>query len=119
MNMQPMITELRYSAQTSDWIDVLCYYCRRAASIDQKFARQINRLRGEMAVACENRMTLVEELEDVRGIIAPAKAAKFLKETQLKDDAKMEQLQDLERQMELRAVEKELFVQKLLRNVPF
>ncbi|GKB08085.1 hypothetical protein Tco_0836369 [Tanacetum coccineum] len=92
MNMQPMITELRYSAQTSDWIDVLCYYCRRAASIDRKFARQINRLRGEMAVACENRMTLVEELED---------------------------LQDLERQMELRAVEKELFVQKLLRNVPF
>ncbi|GKD71400.1 hypothetical protein Tco_1325490 [Tanacetum coccineum] len=90
-----------------------------AATEDQRFARQINRLRGEMAVACEKRMGFVEELETVRGIITPAKAVEFLKDTQLKDDAKLAQLHDLERQVELRAVEKELFIQKLLRNVPF
>ncbi|GKA57519.1 hypothetical protein Tco_0756707 [Tanacetum coccineum] len=64
-------------------------------------------------------IVLVEELEEVRSMIALAKAAEILRETQLKDDALMAQLQEMERQMELRAIEKELFVQKLLRNVPF
>ncbi|GKA42738.1 hypothetical protein Tco_0735398 [Tanacetum coccineum] len=83
MDRLSMTTELRYHAQSLDWIKVL------------------------------------EELETVRGIITPAKAVEFLKDTQLKDDAKLAQLHDLERQVELRAVEKELFIQKLLRNVPF
>nr|GEW24284.1 hypothetical protein [Tanacetum cinerariifolium] len=79
-------------------------------------AAETVRLREEIAVACEKRMSLIEELENVRGIIAPAKASKFLRETQLKDEVEMARLQDVERQIELRAVEKELFVQKLLRN---
>ncbi|GJS60146.1 hypothetical protein Tco_0654930 [Tanacetum coccineum] len=83
------------------------------------FARQIYWLCGEINVACENRIVLVEELEEVRSMIALAKAAEILRETQLKDDALMAQLQEMERQMELRAIEKELFVQKLLHNVPF
>nr|GEU33504.1 hypothetical protein [Tanacetum cinerariifolium] len=90
--------------------------CGMAAVADRKFARQINWLREEMEVACEKRMALVEELEDVRGIIAPAKAFEFLRETRLKDEVEMARLQDVERQMDLRAVEKELFVQKLLRT---
>nr|GEW34095.1 hypothetical protein [Tanacetum cinerariifolium] len=71
-------------------------------------------LNGELAVACEK-----EELQSVRGIIAPTKATEFLKETRVKDDSKLAQLHDLERQTKLRAVEKDLFIQKLLRNVPF
>nr|GFA63721.1 hypothetical protein [Tanacetum cinerariifolium] len=119
MDRLPLITNLCYHAQMSDWTNVLGYYCRKAAAEDRRFAQQINRLRGEMADACAKRMDFVEELESVRGIIAPAKAAEFLKDTQLKDDGKLSQLRDLERQFELRDVEKEMFIQKLLRNVPF
>ncbi|GKB61240.1 hypothetical protein Tco_0917426 [Tanacetum coccineum] len=90
-----MCQELREAAKSSDW------------------------LREEMIVAYEKMMYFVEELESVVGVIASAKAAEFLNETQVKDDAKLGHLHDLERQTELRAIEKELFIQKLLRNVPF
>nr|GEX27490.1 hypothetical protein [Tanacetum cinerariifolium] len=91
------------------------FYCRKAAAEDRKFAR----LREEMIDAYEKRMYFVEELESVVGVIAPAKAAEFSNETHVKDDAKLGHLHDLERQAGLRAVEKEPFIQKLLRNVPF
>ncbi|GJT59097.1 hypothetical protein Tco_1002630 [Tanacetum coccineum] len=78
---QMLITELQYNAQSSDWIEVLCYYYQSAATVDRKFARQIYCLRGEIDVACKNRIALVEELEEVRSIVAPAKAAEFLRET--------------------------------------
>ncbi|GJY32429.1 hypothetical protein Tco_0415924 [Tanacetum coccineum] len=64
-------------------------------------------------------IVLVKELEEVRSMIALAKAAEILRETQLKDDSMMAQLQYMEMQMELRTIEKELFIQKLLHNVPF
>ncbi|GJY77083.1 hypothetical protein Tco_0482199 [Tanacetum coccineum] len=89
MEWLPMCQELRDNAQSSDWIDMIGFYCRKSV------------------------------VEDRKGIIAPEKAAEFLKETQVKDDAKLAKLHDLERQTELRAVEKELFIQNLLRNIPF
>ncbi|GKE97967.1 hypothetical protein Tco_0021318 [Tanacetum coccineum] len=60
---------------------------------DFLFARQIYWLRDEINDACENRIILVKELEEVRSMIALAKAAEILKETQLKDGSMMAQLQ--------------------------
>ncbi|GJW51216.1 hypothetical protein Tco_0092567, partial [Tanacetum coccineum] len=72
-------------AGSSDWSDMLIFYCRRC----------------------------------LKRVISPRKMAEFLNEVQLKDDQRLTQLENLERETELRAFEKELFVQKLLRNVPF
>ncbi|GKG58340.1 hypothetical protein Tco_0592119, partial [Tanacetum coccineum] len=55
----------------------------------------------------------------VKGIIDVGKATEFVTDTLRKDDAEMAQLRELERQMELRPLEKELFIQKLIQNVPY
>ncbi|GJR77287.1 hypothetical protein Tco_0089652 [Tanacetum coccineum] len=78
MDRRPLITELRSNVGSSDWTNVLSYFCQKVAT------------------------------EDRRGIISPGKAAEFLKDTLRKDDVEMAQLRELERQMELRALEKEL-----------
>nr|GEZ18782.1 hypothetical protein [Tanacetum cinerariifolium] len=83
--------ELHEDAASSDWTNMFVFYYRRAY--------------------------FVEEVASVKRVIAPVKMAEFLNGIQLKDDQRL--LQNLEREAELRAFEKELFVQKLLRNVPF
>ncbi|GKD49112.1 hypothetical protein Tco_1278088 [Tanacetum coccineum] len=119
MDRRPMITELRSIVGSSDWTEVLRYFYRRAAAEDRGFAMRMNLLREEIADVCEYRRNLADELCSVRNVIAPVKAAELLNDTLTKDEAKMAQLRELERQLELRALEKELFIQKLVRNVPF
>ncbi|GKE42366.1 hypothetical protein Tco_1469650 [Tanacetum coccineum] len=119
MDRRPMITELRSIVGSSDWTEVLRYFCRRAAAEDRRFTMRMNLLREEIADVCEYRRNLADELCSVRSVIAPVKAAELLNDTLRKDEAKMAQLRELERQLELRALEKELFIQKLVRNVPF
>ncbi|GKC86637.1 hypothetical protein Tco_1147286 [Tanacetum coccineum] len=55
-------------------------------------------------VVCEKRIVFFEDLEEVRSMIGFAKADEFLIKIQLKDDALMAQLQEMEWQMKLRAV---------------
>ncbi|GJY05973.1 hypothetical protein Tco_0371913, partial [Tanacetum coccineum] len=82
----------------------------RAAAEDRRFATQLNMLRREMANIYEKRRNLAYELRSFRGIIAPGKAVDFLNDALRKDDAEMTQLCELERQIELRALKKELFI---------
>ncbi|GKC34281.1 hypothetical protein Tco_1046665 [Tanacetum coccineum] len=90
-----------------------------AAAEDRRFAMRMNLLRREIVDVCEYKRNLADELCSVRSVIAPVKAAELLNDTLMKDEAKMAQLRELERQLELRALEKEMFIQKLVRNVPF
>ncbi|GJT39689.1 hypothetical protein Tco_0939554 [Tanacetum coccineum] len=119
MDRRPMITELCSIVGSFDWTEVLRYFCRRATAEDRRFAMQMNLLREEIVDVCEYRRNLVDEFCSVRSIIAFVKAVELLNDTLRKDEAKMAQLRELERQLELRALEKELFIQKLVRNVPF
>nr|GEX18545.1 hypothetical protein [Tanacetum cinerariifolium] len=73
----------------------------------------------EMSSICKKRRNLADEPRSVRGIIVVGKDTEFVTDTIRKDDAEMAQLRELERQMELRALEKELFIQKLVQNVPY
>ncbi|GJZ69275.1 hypothetical protein Tco_0632825 [Tanacetum coccineum] len=91
------IAELQEDSGSSDWTDMFVFNYRRSAAEDREFARHANALRGKLVVVCEERVYFVEELESVKRVIAP----------------------NLEREAEMRAIEKELFVPKLLRNVPF
>nr|GEV12931.1 hypothetical protein [Tanacetum cinerariifolium] len=113
---RPMITELRSIVGSSDWTEVLRYFCRMAAAEDRRFAMQMNLVRQEVADVCEYKRNLSDELCSVKSVIAPMKAYELLNDTLRKDEAKMAQLRELERQLELRALEKELFIQKLVRN---
>nr|GEU81374.1 hypothetical protein [Tanacetum cinerariifolium] len=62
------------------------------------------------------RRNLVDELCSVRSVIAHVKVVELLNDNLTKDEAKMAQLRELERQLELRALEKELFIQRLVQN---
>ncbi|GKC63429.1 hypothetical protein Tco_1096027 [Tanacetum coccineum] len=110
MDKRPLIIELRYKADSSDWCDVLTYLCREAADEDRSFTTKLNRLREEMLIICEKRRNIADELRSVRGIVVVQKAAEFVAETVRKDNLQAAQLREIERQMESRALEKELHV---------
>ncbi|GJY99335.1 hypothetical protein Tco_0516765 [Tanacetum coccineum] len=110
----PECAESQDDAGSSDWSDMFIFYCRRSAAEDREFARRINMLRGELSVACQEMVYLIQELETVKRVIAPMKMTEFLNQVKLKDDQRLAQLENLERETELRAFEKELFVQKLM-----
>nr|GEY48602.1 hypothetical protein [Tanacetum cinerariifolium] len=86
-----LITKFRYKADSSDWTDVLTYFCREAADEDRRIATELNRLREEILIVYEKRRNFADEL-------------------------KVAQLREVESQMESRAFEKELFIQKLVGN---
>nr|GEX16926.1 hypothetical protein [Tanacetum cinerariifolium] len=116
MDRRPMIIVIHSIVGSSDWTEVLRYFCHKAAAEDRRFSMQMNFCVRRLADVCEYRINLANELCSVRSVIAPVKAAKLLNDTLRKDEAKMAQLRELERQLELRALEKELFIQKLVRN---
>ncbi|GKB79189.1 hypothetical protein Tco_0946084 [Tanacetum coccineum] len=119
MDKRPLITELRYKADSFDWCDVLTYLCREAADEDRSIATKVNRLREEMLIICEKRRNIAYELRSVRGIVVVQKVAEFVAETVRKDNLQAAQLREVERQMESRALEKEMHVQKITRNIPY
>ncbi|GKE33551.1 hypothetical protein Tco_1452873 [Tanacetum coccineum] len=95
---------------------MMVVYCRNAAKEDREFATRVNRIRGDMIVACEERVSFVAELETLSDVTTAVKTA-FFKETMDTDDMRIRLLHDLEKEAEERAREKEVFVQKLFRDV--
>ncbi|GJZ72787.1 hypothetical protein Tco_0636933, partial [Tanacetum coccineum] len=84
---------------------------------DCRLAREMNRMCGEVANVVQERAYFLEELDTFAGRVVPEKTAEFLKEIQGKDKEKM--LQILGRETELRAHEKDLFIDKLKGVIPF
>nr|GEU81831.1 hypothetical protein [Tanacetum cinerariifolium] len=83
---------------------------------DKRIATKLNRLREEMLVVCEKRRNLVDELRSIREIVVVGEAAEFVSDNVRKDNAQVEQLREIESQMEFRALEKDLHVQKIIGN---
>ncbi|GJS74062.1 cell division cycle 20.2, cofactor of APC complex-like protein [Tanacetum coccineum] len=83
----------------------------------RRIATKLNRLREEILIVCEKRRNLADELRSIRGIVVVGKAAEFITDTLRKDNAQVAQLREVESQMEFRALEKDLFVQKLVGNI--
>ncbi|GJY14886.1 hypothetical protein Tco_0385308 [Tanacetum coccineum] len=117
MDRRPLITEFRYKADSSDWTDVLAYFCREATDEDRRIATKLNRLREEILIVCEKRKNFADELKSIRGIVVVGKAVEFVTDTLRKDNVQVAQLREVESQMESRAFEKDLFIQKLVGNV--
>nr|GEX07882.1 hypothetical protein [Tanacetum cinerariifolium] len=89
---RPLIIELHCNADSSDWTDVLSYFCRKAAAEDRRFATNLNTLREEMENVYEKRRNLAYELRSDKGIIVAGKAAEFVTDTLRKDNGEMAQL---------------------------
>ncbi|GJS19082.1 hypothetical protein Tco_0413554, partial [Tanacetum coccineum] len=83
---RPLITELRYKVDLSDWTDVLAYFCQEVADEDRRIAMKLNRLREEILIVCEKRRNFVDELRSIRGIVVVGKAAEFVTDTLRKDN---------------------------------
>ncbi|GKC93216.1 hypothetical protein Tco_1158658 [Tanacetum coccineum] len=111
--------ELKEIFGTTDWVDMMVQYCRRAAAEDREFGRRINLLREQVMAVFEDRRDFVEEIETVRKVIAPQKTAQMLSEDQVKFEENLLLMLSLEKAMERRAFEKDSFADKLLWNIPF
>ncbi|GJS08165.1 hypothetical protein Tco_0364961 [Tanacetum coccineum] len=69
-----------------------------------------------MNEACEDKIAFVRELESVVGVAVTAKTAMFLMEMMNKEGFREWQLRDLEKEARERALEIEMFVQKLMHD---
>nr|GEW02735.1 hypothetical protein [Tanacetum cinerariifolium] len=94
MDRPPLITELRYKVDLSDWTDVLSYFCREATDEDKRIATKLNRLREEILIVYEKRRNLADELRSIRGIVVVVKATEFVTDTLRKDNAWVAQLRE-------------------------
>ncbi|GJZ36946.1 hypothetical protein Tco_0583137 [Tanacetum coccineum] len=92
---------------------MLILYSRMSIIEDCRLMREINMVCGEVANVVQERGYFLEKLDMFAGRVVPEKTVEFLKEIQGKDRQKMLQLQILGRETELRAREKDLFIEKL------
>ncbi|GJX89097.1 hypothetical protein Tco_0341111 [Tanacetum coccineum] len=115
----PICDELCRSVNSPDWEPQFIYYCERAKLEDIRLARQINALCDTLTNVIDGRWTFVGELEMLAYKFVPGKMAEFMKEMQDKDILNLMKLQILGREFELRAREKDLFIEKLKGNMNY
>ncbi|GJR88505.1 hypothetical protein Tco_0212516 [Tanacetum coccineum] len=111
-----MCVELETVVGARNWLDMVVLYCRKFTSEHQEFAIRINRLVGEMNKVCQDRIVFVRGIESVTDVTVTAKIVVFLKEMMNKEGSREWQLRDLGKEARERALEIELFVQKLMRD---
>ncbi|GJU87514.1 hypothetical protein Tco_1295060 [Tanacetum coccineum] len=115
----PICDELRNSARKLDWESQFILRCRREVAADLRLAREINALCAHVTAIVDERERFVDELELLSGRDVPDKMAAFMKEVQGKDIPNLLQLQIIGREFELRAKEKDIFIEKLKGNLDF
>ncbi|GJS43967.1 hypothetical protein Tco_0569010 [Tanacetum coccineum] len=119
MTALPICDELRCSVNTPDWEPQFIYYCERAKIDDLRLARQINALCDTLTTVIDGRWSFVGELDLLAYKSMPGKMVDFMKETHDKDISNLMKLQILGREFELRAHEKDLFIEKLKGNMNY
>ncbi|GKB30568.1 hypothetical protein Tco_0869969 [Tanacetum coccineum] len=105
MSVSVMVSMTSGGADSSDWNDVLVFFCWEVTDEDRQIATKLNRLREEMLVIYEKGRNLVDEMRSIRGIVVVEKATEFVSDTVRKDNAQVEQLHEIESQMEFRALD--------------
>ncbi|GJY74505.1 hypothetical protein Tco_0478936 [Tanacetum coccineum] len=115
----PICNELRHSINSANWEPQFIYYCERSKLDDIRLARQINALCDTLTTFIDGKWAFIEELEMLDYKFMPGKMAEFMKEIQDKDIPNIMKLQILGREFELRAREKDLFIEKLKGNMDY
>ncbi|GJV21962.1 hypothetical protein Tco_1370982 [Tanacetum coccineum] len=109
----PICDELRRSVGKVDWEPQFILRCSREISEDVRLAREINALCMRLTAIVDEREAFADELDMLTGKYVTGKMAEFTKQVQNKDIPNLMKLQILGREFELRAQEKELFIEKL------
>ncbi|GJW96076.1 hypothetical protein Tco_0177884 [Tanacetum coccineum] len=108
------IMELQASAQSTTWSDVLSLYFWRAKEADLRLARMINNVSVKLRAAIEEYQLFTQELEASPGwVVNKDRSIEYLQELVQRDKEMVQRLQALEREVEERADEKILFIEKL------
>ncbi|GJZ21117.1 hypothetical protein Tco_0558156 [Tanacetum coccineum] len=115
----PRCDELRRAVSSLEWEDMFILYYRRAVSEDLRLAREINVLCAGLTAVIEEKENFVDELDVLVDRFVPEKMVEFMKESQDKDTPNLMKLHILGREFELRAHEKNLFIEKPKGNIEF
>nr|GEW40874.1 hypothetical protein [Tanacetum cinerariifolium] len=119
METLPIYDELRRSVNSSNWEPQFILQCHREISDDVRVGIKINALCARLTVIVDERVNFVDELDMLAPEFIPVKMADLIKQIQDKDIRKLMKLQIVRREFELRAREKEIFIQKLKGNIDF
>ena len=119
MTSLPICDVLRRSVGTSDSEPQFIMRCRREINEDLRLATEINALCMCLTAIVDEREVFVDELDMLAEKYVPGKMAEFMKGIQNKDIPNLMKLQILGREFELRAKEKELFIEKLKGNMEY
>ena len=87
----PTCAKLRNDANSSNWSEILAFYCHQASVEDIQMAREVNALSVRLVGIITERGRLSEELENVDNFFAK-KTVEHLREVQTKDDQKVEHM---------------------------
>ncbi|GKE60368.1 hypothetical protein Tco_1510735 [Tanacetum coccineum] len=115
----PICDELRRSVNSSDWVPQFILRCHREISNDVRLVTEINALCARLTVIVDERANFVNELDMLEPEFVPVKMAELMKQILDKDIQNLIKLQILGTEFEVRAREKEIFIQKLQGNMDF
>ena len=118
MPRRPKCHQLKKDANSNNWPEMLTFYCQQASMESIQMARQINELCLRLVAIITERGRFIEELETVGNIYAQ-KMAEHLKEVQVKDDKKVEDMVTLVHELDLNARGMDVFVLKVRGVVDF
>ncbi|GKB56045.1 hypothetical protein Tco_0912231 [Tanacetum coccineum] len=113
----PICDELCISVNSPDWEPQFILRCRREISKDLRLAREINALCARATAIVNERESFIYELYMLAGRPVPGKMAEFMRQVHGKDISNLMKLQILRRELELRAQEKAVFIEKLKGNM--
>ncbi|GKB03820.1 hypothetical protein Tco_0831963 [Tanacetum coccineum] len=82
----PRCDELQRTANSLKWEPMMILYCRRAIAEDYRLAREITKIYGQLAAVIEEKDHFIQEWDVLVGRRVLEKTAKFMKETQAKDN---------------------------------
>ncbi|GJR07807.1 hypothetical protein Tco_0790459 [Tanacetum coccineum] len=115
----PICDELRRSVNILDWEPQFILGYRREIAEDVRLAREINALCARVTAIVDERESFVDELDMLAPKFVPVKMAEFMKQIQSKDILNLIKLQIVGREYELRAREKNIFIEKLQGNMDY
>ncbi|GKE01698.1 hypothetical protein Tco_1389681 [Tanacetum coccineum] len=115
----PKCEELQMTVNSSDWSVMFIHHYRREISKDLRLSQKINALCARLTDIVVERERFIDELDRLVRRAVPERMAEFMKEVQNKDMPNRLKLQILSREFELRAREKDIFIEKLKGNMDF
>ena len=112
MSRHPRCARLRDQAGSSNWREMVAFYCRQGSLEDIQMARQISELSQRWVGLMTERGRFIEELKSVDNLYAK-KMIDHLTAVQEKDDVNLMHAFRLVDELDLSARSKDVFIRRL------